>query len=75
MKSTLSEFYEIEDIHDFILINISDSTEVMRKIARDLGVPHFPCLNHNLALDIKDMDKEEKGIKKQSNSPISIPRS
>ena len=49
---------------DILLLQVTDSTEVMQNVVKLLDIPHVPCLNHCFALDVNKMDK--------ANSPISV---
>ena len=49
---------------DILLLQVTDSTEVMQKVAKLLDIPHVFCLNHCFALDVNEIDK--------ANSPISV---
>eukprot|EP00986_Skeletonema_menzelii_P018329 scaffold26626_cov178-Skeletonema_menzelii.AAC.7 len=44
-------------IDSLLIAFLADNTEVNRKLARDADLPHIPCLNHTVALDVGEMKK------------------
>ena len=48
----------------FVLLQVTDSTEVIHKVARDLGYAHFPCQNHTFDLGTGELDKAKTDISK-----------
>ena len=41
-----------QTIDSLLIALLADNTEVNRKLARIIGVPHIPCHNHEVALDV-----------------------
>ena len=42
----------------------ADSTETNRRLAKDMGHAHFPCMNHTFAMDVGELDKAETDLSK-----------
>lgn len=51
--------YGFGEATDFSVALLGDSTEVNRRLAKDMGIPHLPCHNHEFNLDIGEMKKDE----------------
>ncbi len=41
---------------------VADNTEVNRKMTKDANLPHLPCHNHTLELDVLELDKSHSAI-------------
>eukprot|EP00985_Skeletonema_marinoi_P021117 scaffold12803_cov94-Skeletonema_marinoi.AAC.2 len=41
-----------QSIDSLLIAFLADNTEVNRKMAKDAGLPHLPCHNHTVALDV-----------------------
>ncbi len=48
---------------DKLLVDVkADNTEMNHKMAKDANLPHLPCHNHTLALDVNELDKSHSAI-------------
>ncbi len=51
------ENLQFDDLSNFAIAQVADSTALNPKIARVLGIKHIACRNHCLNLECKDMEK------------------
>jgi hypothetical protein len=48
---------QFDDLSNFAIAQVADSTALNPKIAPVLGIKHIACCNHSLNLGCKDMEK------------------
>jgi hypothetical protein len=56
----LTELFEslsFDEVADFVVCQVADSTNLNPKIAKDLGYPHVGCRDHCLNNGGKDMER------------------
>ena len=49
------QYYDFEDVTYFDVVSKADSSRVNIELSSLLGIPHSPCDNHNLNLEVEDM--------------------
>ena len=52
--------FGFNNAREFALGQVADSTAVNTRLAKDMRIPHFPCHNHEFALDLNDDEKRNK---------------
>ena len=57
--STFEKYYGDVTFDSWCVAQVSNNASVNPKIAWILGIKHIGCKNHQLALDVKDMFKED----------------
>lgn len=57
-KHVFKTYYDI-DVQTWAKCAIADNTSTNKKVARLLGIPHVPCSNHLLNLDMKEWIAED----------------
>ena len=54
---------QFDDLSNFAIAQVADSTALNPKIARVLGIKHIACRNHCLNLGCKDMEKHSSELR------------
>ncbi len=54
---------QFDDLSNFAIAQVADSTALNPKIARVLGIKHIACRNHCLNLGCKDMKKHSSELR------------
>ncbi len=58
---------QFDDLSNFAIAQVADSTALNPKIARVLGIKHIACCNHCLNLGCKDMEKHSSELRDIAN--------
>jgi hypothetical protein len=66
---------QFDDVSDFAMCQVSDSTNLNPKIADDLGIFHVACRNHCLNLACKEMEANDSDLQRITEKTQEIHRS
>jgi hypothetical protein len=66
---------QFDDVSDFAMCQVSDSTNLNPKIADNLGIFHVACRNHCLNLACKDMEARDEELQNVTAKTQEIHRS
>ena len=59
---------QFDDLSNFAIAQVADSTALNPKIAHVLGIKHIACCNHCLNLGCKDMEKHSSELRDIANT-------
>jgi hypothetical protein len=65
---------QFDDLSNFAIAQVANSTALNPKIARVLGIKHIACCNHCLNLPCKDMEKHSSELRDIANITQEVPR-